>query len=146
MNAPPSDDDLVVTPTVSIPARDLSWTAARSGGPGGQHVNKTSTKVDLRFDLPGTAALTETVKHRLRALAGARMDAAGRVVLTASSSRSQSANLDDARMRLANLIRAALVVPKRRRKTKPSKGAVRRRLEGKRQQSEKKAARRRPDS
>ncbi|MEM6994821.1 MAG: alternative ribosome rescue aminoacyl-tRNA hydrolase ArfB, partial [Myxococcota bacterium] len=125
--------DLVVSANVTIPAADLSWSASRAGGPGGQHVNKTSTKVDLRFDLRGSTALTMTVKRRLTALAAGRLDGEGRIVITSAASRSQTNNLLEARERLAALVRAALVVPKRRRATRPSLGAKRRRLDAKRQ-------------
>lgn len=143
MALPSQRGDLVVSERITIPASDLSWSASRAGGPGGQHVNKTSTKIDLRFDLPGTTALSPSVKARLRDLVAGKLDAEGRVVVTSSGSRSQTANLEEARARLANFIRSALVVPKRRRATRPTLGSKRRRLDAKRQASEKKAGRRR---
>lgn len=135
-------DDLPIDRRVVIPAADLSWTAVRSSGPGGQNVNKVASKVDLRFDLEGTTALSPEAKQRLRRMAAARLDKDGRLVVTSQATRDQSRNLDDAREKLAALIRRALVVPKRRKPTKPSKGAKERRLKEKRARSEKKERRR----
>ncbi len=126
-------DDLVIAPGVVIPEAELSWSAVRSGGPGGQNVNKVATKVELVFDLPATSALTPAVVARLRRLAASRLDSEGRVVVTSQVTRSQARNLEDARQRLAELVRAALVVPKKRRPTRPSKAAKRRRLDSKAQ-------------
>ena len=123
---------------LSIPSRDLSWSAARSSGPGGQNVNKVATKVILRFDLDGTATLTQAQKRRLRKLAGRRLDAEGGILISAQAERSQSQNLERARASLRRLILKSLVAPKRRVATKPSKSQKRRRLRDKRRQSEKK--------
>ncbi len=129
---------LAIHDQLSIPSGDLSWNAARSSGPGGQNVNKVATKVILRFDLDGTAALTQAQKRRLRKLAGRRLDAEGGILISAQAERSQRQNLERARASLRRLILKALVVPKRRVATKPSKSQKRRRLQDKRRQSEKK--------
>lgn len=136
-------DDLEVRAGLIIPAADLQWTAVRSSGPGGQHVNRTATKVELRFDLPRTRALRPDVKARLRRIAAGRLDADGWLVVESQRTRSQVQNVEDARSKLADLVRAALIRPKRRRPTKPSRAAKRRRLEDKRKQGDKKRARRR---
>ena len=134
--------DLQITPRLRLPARTLSWTASRASGPGGQHVNQVASKVDLRLDLDACEVLSSEVKIRLRALAGHRLDAEGRVVVVSQTSRSQEANLRDAREKLAALVRRALTRPRSRRATRPTRGSVRRRLEGKRQRSETKRGRR----
>lgn len=134
-------EDLVVEGKVRIPASDLSWKAVRSGGPGGQNVNKVASKVDLRFDLAGTTALTDTVRARLRRLAKNRLDAEGRILITSQVTRDQARNLDDARQKLADLVREALRPPKKRKRTRPTRGAKERRLKEKKQVKEKKQGR-----
>jgi ribosome-associated protein len=142
-------DDLHIhtaTTALVIPARDLSWTAARSSGPGGQNVNRVASKVDLRFDLAGNVSLRPEVRARLARAHASRIDAQGRLVVVSQSARTQAGNLAVARERLAAWVEAATVVPKRRRATKPTRGSVRRRLESKKRTSEKKNSRRwRPD-
>ncbi|UJR82267.1 Hypothetical protein I5071_43320 [Sandaracinus amylolyticus] len=131
-----------MAPGVVIPARELAWSAARASGPGGQNVNKVSSKVDLRFDLEGSIALAPEVKARVRAKAGAsRLDADGRVVIVSQITRDQKRNLEDAREKLAALVRAAMVVPKKRKKTAPSRGAKERRLGEKKRRAETKRGR-----
>lgn len=119
--------------------------AARAAGPGGQHVNKTSTAVELRFDLTASEAVPEDVKPRLGRLAGTRLTAEGVIVIFAQEHRSQQRNREAARARLTDLMRRAAVVPKRRRPTRPTLGSRLDRLAGKARRSRVKAARGRPD-
>ena len=138
---PVKSKDLFINDRVTVPARDLSWTASRASGPGGQNVNKVATKVTIRFDLNGTEALTRAQKARLRKLAGKRIDAKGALMINAQAERSQRQNLERARDGLRKLIRRALVPPKRRVATKPTRASKRRRLDDKRWRGEQKRAR-----
>lgn len=143
------DDLHIKTPAgaLVIPARDLSWTAACSSGPGGQNVNRVATKVDLRFDLVANESLRPELRARIAERHSTRIDARGRLVVISQSARTQGGNLALARERLAAWVEGATHVPKTRRKTKPSRGSVRRRLEAKKKTSEKKSGRRyTPDS
>ena len=133
--------DLIVNERLTVPARDLSWTASRASGPGGQNVNKVSTKVTLRFDLRGTDSLNGAQKGRLRRLAGKRLDTQGTLSISAQAERSQRQNLERARDGLRKLIIKALIPPKRRIDTKPTRGSKRRRLENKRRRGEQKRGR-----
>ena len=135
--------DLVISPQVTLPASELSWTAVRASGPGGQNVNKVSSKVELRFALAATTALPPAAKQRLLQLASSRLDADGHLVVTAQESRSQLTNLRRARERLAELVRAALVPPVPRVASRPTRASQRRRVAAKRRVSLKKQARRR---
>ncbi|MEZ4407400.1 MAG: alternative ribosome rescue aminoacyl-tRNA hydrolase ArfB [Polyangiales bacterium] len=136
-------DPLRVSDDVVIPAAHLAWAAARSGGPGGQNVNKVASKVELRYDLDADPTLSPAVKARLRALAAGRLDAEGRVLITSQKTRDQPRNLVDALERLRALIVKALTPPPPPRKaTKPSRGARERRLTAKHQRSDVKKGRR----
>ncbi len=134
-------EDLPVNDRITIPARDLTWTASRASGPGGQNVNRTESKVDLRFDLPSCAALSAPVKERLRTIVGHGIDADGRVVIVCQVHRDQPQNLREAREKLAGLVRRALVVPKKRKATKPTRGSKERRLADKKRTGETKSMR-----
>jgi ribosome-associated protein len=137
-------DDLAVTPSVTIPAGELRWRFSHSGGPGGQGVNTSDSRVELTWDPATSAALPETLRARaLHRLAG-RLTETG-VTVTASETRSQLRNRRAARERLAALIRDALAPPApKRRPTRPSAAARARRLENKRRRSETKRLRRGP--
>jgi ribosome-associated protein len=134
-------EDLRVSTSVVIPERELVWTAVRSSGPGGQNVNKVASKVELRFDFEASSSLSPGVKARLRALAIHRLDADGRIFIVSQLTRNQPQNLADAQERLRELVARALVAPKVRRATKPSRAAKRARLKDKRVVSEKKRSR-----
>lgn len=138
--------DLRITRGVAVPEQELDLSFSRSGGPGGQSVNTTSSKVELRFDVAGSPSLTPEQKEAVTALLGNRMTKSGVLVLQASEHKSQTQNREAVVGRLRNLLAEALQPPKRRRATRPSRNARRRRLESKRRQSQKKALRRPPDA
>lgn len=122
---------LAITPELELPDAELSLTFVRSSGPGGQNVNKVASAAQLRFDLAGSRTLSEAVKARLRPLAGRRLTGEGAILIIARSHRTQEGNRRDAEGRLADLIRRALIVPKTRTATRPTRGARERRLERK---------------
>jgi ribosome-associated protein len=122
---------LVVTPDVSIPDEEFEWKFIRSSGPGGQNVNKVASAVQLRFLLPRNVSLPVAARNRLRRLAGQRLIDDGSILISARSERSQEQNRRDALERLADLIRAALIEPKIRKKTRPTSGSKERRIESK---------------
>jgi ribosome-associated protein len=124
-----------------IPEAELRWTAVRASGPGGQNVNKVASKIDLRFDFEESDALSDELKARIRARAVARLDGEGRLQITSQLTRNQPDNLEDARSKLAEILRSALVTPKKRRKTKPSRAKKAARVANKRVHAEKKQSR-----
>lgn len=136
--------DLEIMPGVVIPGWELYFTASRSGGAGGQHVNKTSTRVTLHWTAVGTTALDDAAKQRmLRALAS-RLGKDGVLQIVADTRRSQLRNREEARARLAALVRGALHRRRVRRATRPTKGSQRRRLNEKTQRGQTKKLRSRP--
>ena len=137
------DDVLIVSPALAIPRAELDAKATRAGGPGGQHVNTSSTRIELRWNVRTSRAPSDAQRARLLERLASRLDADGNIRVVASEHRSQRQNRDAAEGRLANLVRAALVVPKVRRATKPSRAAKAKRLDEKRKQSDKKRERRR---
>lgn len=136
---------LVVVDGIVIDASELSFRASRASGPGGQNVNKVASKVELLFDLGRNTSLPAHAKARLSAQAKSAIDRHGVLHIVSQVTRDQARNLEDARQKLARLIALALVVPKKRKPTKPTRGSQERRLQAKRVFSEKKAARRRVD-
>jgi ribosome-associated protein len=131
-----------ITPTLTIDDSEIEERFVRASGPGGQNVNKVSTAVQLRFDAARSPSLDDATRERLGALAGSRMTSDGVLVIDARSFRTQGQNREDARARLAELLRQATVRPRKRRKTRPSLAAKERRLTGKKQRSATKQGRR----
>lgn len=135
-------DPILVRAGVVIPVDALTMRAVRASGPGGQNVNKVSSKVELRVDVDRIEGLDAAARQRLRA--AATLDADGNVLVTSQRTRDQRANLDDAREKVRLLVERALFVPRARRKTRPSRGSVERRLSDKKRRTQAKANRR-PD-
>jgi ribosome-associated protein len=132
-----------VTETISVPDEELEWSFARSGGPGGQNVNKVASKAVLRWKAAGTAApIPPAAWARMRARFPSRFTTDGDVVISSQATRDQDRNRQDCLEKLAGMIRDALVEPRPRKATKPSKAARRRRVADKRRQSAKKRDRR----
>lgn len=134
-----------ITPYIAIEERELEETFVRASGPGGQNVNKLSTAVQLRFHLRGSPNIPPGMKLRAEKLAGQRLTREGVIVISADRFRTQEQNREDARARLIELLQRASVVPKVRRKTRPTLASKKRRIEGKKHRSAVKNRRGRPD-
>lgn len=130
-----------ITAALAIDDAEIEERFVRASGPGGQNVNKVATAVQLRFDVAGSRSLPDDVKERLRENAGSRLTDEGVLVIDSREFRTQSQNREAARERLADLVRRALVPPKRRRRTKPTKQARQERLASKKRRGQVKAGR-----
>lgn len=137
---------LIVSSSLSLPESELIERFLRADGPGGQHVNRTESAVELRFDVLGSPSLPEEVRARLLARRDRRLTGEGVLVIQGRRFRDQARNRDDVRERLAELIRAVLLPPKRRVATRPTRASKERRLVGKQQRGRIKLTRsRRPE-
>jgi ribosome-associated protein len=133
---------LAVNESLSIPRTELDVRVSRSSGAGGQHVNKTSSRVEIFWNVPGSRALTDEQRSRLREKLASRLTTEGSIRVVASDMRSQSRNRELAEERLADLVRRALIVPRKRRATKPTRASKEARLDSKKRHSTKKRDRR----
>ena len=141
-----ADGWLKITADVRVPAHELEYRASRSGGPGGQHVNTSSTRIELVWNISATSALDDAQRALVFARLGARVDAAGRIRLVSSGTRSQLRNREAVTERLRTLLADALVPPRPRKRTRPPAAAKRGRLDAKRRRGALKRTRRiRPD-
>jgi ribosome-associated protein len=133
-----------ITDSIQVPDGELIFTFARSGGPGGQNVNKVASKAILHWDLAANVSLPSHVRERLRARQRRRVTNEGELVIQGQRFRDQARNIEDCRDRLREMILDALAAPKPRRPTKPSRGSRERRIAAKKQQAQRKAGRRKP--
>lgn len=129
---------------VTIPAAELTYAASRASGPGGQHVNTTESRIQLRWNLAQTRALTDAQRARVLRAFASRLTDAGELILASDAHRSQRRNREEVRQRLAQLLREALIPPKPRKKTRPTAASRQRRMEEKRQRGQIKKGRGKP--
>jgi ribosome-associated protein len=138
------DDAIEVGATLTIPRDELVLKATRSGGPGGQHVNTSSTRIELVWDVASSPSLDETQRAHLMTRLASRLDSEGKLRLVAQDERSQLRNREAAIARLVEIVAYGLIVPKKRKRTRPPAASRRARLESKRKRSALKRDRRRP--
>jgi ribosome-associated protein len=137
----PLQNELIITPEIRVPTAELHFRAVRSSGPGGQNVNKVSTKIMLRWNVDQTQALPPDVMQRLRSKHRNRITTAGYFVISSERYRDQPRNRQDSIDKLIEILIEASIAPKKRTKTKPSKGSKERRLQAKKKRSETKQGR-----
>ena len=135
-------DGIVVTPHVTIPYAELELTAITGSGPGGQNVNRSATRIALRWNVKSSRALDDTQRIRVLGVLSSRLDGDGNIRIVAGEHRSQLQNRAEAMGRLSQLVARALVVPKKRKATKPTRGSIEKRLTEKKQRSSTKRDRR----
>jgi ribosome-associated protein len=135
-----------ITATLRIPLSELTYWASRSSGPGGQHVNTSSTRIEVVWDIAASAAVTEEERARLLARLATRLDSAGRLRLVSGETRSQLRNRESVTERLRTVVASALALPKRRKRTRVPASVKAARLEAKRRRSDLKRTRRRPEN
>ena len=138
----PDSGSVRVTPALTVPLAELEFRATTGGGPGGQHVNRSATRVALRWNIAGSPSLSDDQRVLLLDRLAHRLDRHGRLRLVSGARRSQTMNRDDVLKRFVNVVASALSVRKPRRATKPTKAAIERRLEEKRRRGEQKRRRR----
>lgn len=135
---------IVINDTITIPDSELGWNYARSSGPGGQNVNKVASKVQLRWAFLQSEAIPEAAKGRIRRARSGQVTTEGELLIVSQKTRDQEKNRADCLEKLAEIVRAALVEPKVRKRTRPSYASKQRRLDTKKRQSQKKAGRQSP--
>lgn len=135
---------LEVTPELRLPLAELEYRASRSGGPGGQHVNTSSTRIEVTWNVASSPSLTPEQRAQLLDRLGPRLDSTGQLRLVSGGSRSQLRNKEDVTKRLGSMVAAALVVRKKRKATRPTRAAKAARLEAKRRRAATKRQRRAP--
>jgi ribosome-associated protein len=129
------ESSLDITPDLRLPLSELDYQASRSGGPGGQHVNTSSTRIELWWDVARSPSLSEEQRAQLLERLRSRLDSSGRLRLVSSASRSQLRNREDVTERLRSVVASALTVRKKRKPTRPSRAAKAARLEAKRRRA-----------